>query len=63
MLKFMAMTLTLLASGCLNANAEAICDGLRKDVDALNAALLIDAGDLSVTTGQAVISRFDQGCG
>ena len=55
--------LMLLVSGCLNANATAICDGLRGDVDALAEALLIDGGDLSVTTGQVVISRFDRGCG
>lgn len=53
----------LLGSGCVGVNQIAICDGLRSDIDALADALLIDGGDMSVTTGQVVVAKFDAGCG
>lgn len=49
-----------LASGCVNDSA--ICSGVKKPVDDHVAALLADGGDLSVMTGQILISKLDAGC-
>lgn len=56
------MMLTLLVSGCLNANATAICDATKRLRDAHADALLVDGGDMAVTTGAALIATLDAGC-
>ena len=57
------MTLTLAVSSCAIGNQAAICDGTLRFRDAHTEALLIDGGDRSVTTGAALISALDAGCG
>ena len=61
------MLVTILASavtGCeIAASDRAICDGTSVDRTAHAAALARDGGDLSVTTGAALIRKLDAACG
>ena len=54
--------LILLASCSLNASDSAICSATEKAANDHVAALLLDGGDLSVTTGQVLIAQLDAGC-
>lgn len=56
------MMLTLLVSGCLNASDVAICDATKRLRDAHADSLLVDGGDMSVSTGAALIATLDAGC-
>ena len=56
------MILPLLASGCLNAESAAICDATKRLRDAHADSLLVDGGDMSVSTGAALIATLDAGC-
>ena len=62
MLKPLIM-LMMLVTGCTTVSYEAICAGTKKATDDHVAALLADGGDLSVVTGQALVSQLDAGCG
>lgn len=57
---------TILATtqaGCMNAVSDrAICDGTSADRTSHAAALARDGGDLSVTTGAALIRKLDAAC-
>lgn len=61
------MLATILASsvtGCMSAVSDrAICDGTSADRTVHAAALARDGGDLSVTTGAALIRKLDAACG
>ncbi|WMM94920.1 hypothetical protein CRP804_gp42 [Roseobacter phage CRP-804] len=53
-----------LVSGCATVVSEdAICDGTERLRDDHTDALLADGGDLSVTTGAALIDALDRACG
>ena len=55
--------LMTLASGCATVISEsASCDATKKMKADHAKALVIDGGDLSVTTGKRLISALDAGC-
>ena len=65
MLRFMVMTLLLLASGCSTTqirSGDAICDGTRQARADLARALLDDGGDQSVMAGQVLLSQLLEAC-
>jgi len=56
--------LAALQAGCgIAVSDRAICDGTSADRTAHAAALARDGGDLSVTTGAALIASLDAACG
>jgi hypothetical protein len=65
MLRFMVMTLLLLASGCSATqirSGDAICDGTRQARADLARALVDDGGDQSVMAGQVLLSQLLEAC-
>lgn len=59
----LATILLFSATGCVSAVSDrAICDGTSADRTAHAAALARDSGDLSVTTGAALIRKLDAAC-
>ena len=52
----------MLASGCATGSLDAFCAAAASDAAAHAAALVDDGGDLSVVTGQNLISRMDAAC-
>ena len=64
MRRFLLMImLMLLAAGCSNVNATAICDGTSAARDRLTVALLKDGGPGSLNAGAALLAQLDAGCG
>lgn len=63
MRKSMALTLTLLVTGCVRVDPAAICDGSRQARAEHAAALAVDGGERSVMTGVALMQAIDAGCG
>lgn len=62
MRKFL-MIPVLLVSSCAIGNLDsAVCDGLKRPIDNLASALLVDGGDRSVVAGANVVSAYDAGC-
>jgi len=60
----LAMILAFSVTGCgIAVSDRAICDGTSADRTAHAAALARDGGDLSVTTGAALIRKLDAACG
>lgn len=61
----MAMTLTLLAAGCMNGtqtSGDAICDGSRAARADHAAALAASPDDRAVITGARLVALIDAGC-
>jgi hypothetical protein len=56
--------LMMTLSGCAaGVSGEAVCDGTRTARSAHAAALVVDGGPQSRSTGRALIARLDAGCG
>ena len=52
-------------SGCTSTpptSGDALCAGTEEERVELARSLLIDGGDLSVTAGQALLSKLEAGC-
>lgn len=56
--------LMLLVSGCVSAMSDhqALCDGTGSLRDYHSEALVVDGGDLSVTTGATLLDALDRAC-
>lgn len=60
----LAMIPMFFVTGCeIAVSDSAICDGTSADRTAHAAALALDGGDRSVTTGALLIRKLDAACG
>lgn len=60
----LAAILTMTLTGCFGgAGSEALCRGSAADRSAHAAALVVDGGPQSRSTGRTLIARIDAGCG
>lgn len=67
MTRLYLLTLTLLLSSCgivgkIKINDRGVCDGLSPFIDRHQEALLVDAGDASITSGASLIAAYDMAC-
>jgi hypothetical protein len=67
MTRLYLLTLTLLLSSCgivekIRIDERGVCDGLSSFVDRHQEALLVDAGDVSLTSGASLIAAYDMAC-
>ena len=57
------LPLMMLVQGCQSASDAALCIGLKNPVDHLVAVVLSEGSDGVVLATDAVVARFDAGCG
>lgn len=63
MLRSGLLTLMLLASGCVSASPDALCEGSRAALARHAAALAETPDDAVAVTGADLVSLIDAGCG